>query len=181
MTFMNKYWLSGLASIILVGGLSISMAQADDDEDKVSKTVVSKEKKGSSNTGKAKVANLKWVAECGACHLAFPARFLPAESWREMMSGLDKHFGSDASLDAETASEITVYLVDNARRKKTSRDASGKLPLRITENRWFKREHASAAKRVKDNPKVKSMANCTVCHTKAEQGSYRERDIKIPK
>jgi len=149
--------------VMLVFGMGMSVAQADDEGSII------------------KVSNPKWLAECGACHLAFPSRFLPAESWREVMSGLDKHFGSDASLDDESVREITTFLVDNARRKKTSPTASGKWPLRITETRWFRSEHAEAASRVKNNPRVKSMANCAICHTQADIGDYSERNIQIPK
>ena len=40
----------------------------------------------------------KWRTECSSCHIAYPARALPAASWKKIMSGLDKHFGVDASL-----------------------------------------------------------------------------------
>jgi len=170
MNIAGKYLLGLFAAAVLFLGATLPVAQAEEDEYSGSRATI----------GAARPSNPKWVSECGACHLAFPARFLPAESWREMMSGLDNHFGSNAVLDEETAREITVFLVDNARRKK-SRDASGNMPKRITESRWFMREHARAELRVKNNPKVKSMANCAVCHIKAEQGDYSERNIKIPK
>ena len=104
MTFVGKYLL-GLLAALLVLGVAMPVAQAGDDEDDDHWTAFSNAK-----SGKAAASNPKWVAECGACHLAYPPRFLPAESWREMMSGLDKHFGSDASLDAETAREISIFL-----------------------------------------------------------------------
>ena len=124
-------------------------------------------------------SNPKWKEDCGACHVAYPPQMLPAESWREMMSGLGKHFGSDASLDAETAKEIMAFLVENADTRK--HDASGKPLLRITETRSFKSEHREVAARTWKLPKVKSPANCGACHTTAESGDYSERNIKIPK
>ena len=39
-------------------------------------------------------SNPKWKSECASCHVAYPARLLPAESWRALMGGLDKHFGT---------------------------------------------------------------------------------------
>ena len=45
-------------------------------------------------------SNAKWKAECGSCHVAYPAQLLPATSWQRLMKGLDKHFGTDASVDA---------------------------------------------------------------------------------
>jgi hypothetical protein len=47
--------------------------------------------------------------ECGACHMAFQPGLLPAASWRQVMSGLAKHFGEDASLDAVKAAEIPGF------------------------------------------------------------------------
>jgi hypothetical protein len=121
--------------------------------------------------------NSKWQAECGSCHVAYPPRLLPAESWRAVMSGLSKHFGSDASVDVSSATEITDFLERNAGKK---RDAGPAL-LRITETRWFKREHDEVADRVWKNPKINSPANCAACHTQAESGNYSERNIRIPK
>ena len=37
---------------------------------------------------KSAVSDPKWKSECGACHFAYPPRFLPAESWRAIMTGL---------------------------------------------------------------------------------------------
>ena len=58
--------------------------------------------------------------ECGSCHVAFPPGLLPASSWRAVMGGLERHFGSDASLDAQTAADITRYLSTNAARHETA-------------------------------------------------------------
>jgi hypothetical protein len=124
------------------------------------------------------VANVKWKNECGACHVAYPPRLLPAESWRALMSGLDKHFGSDASLDAPAAREITDYLVQNAGGEKFA--SRGKPQLRITETRWFRHEHDEVSQRDWNNPKVKSPANCTACHRQAENGDYSEHNVRIP-
>ena len=42
--------------------------------------------------------NAKWQQECASCHMAFPPGLLPAASWKKMRSGLDQHFGADASI-----------------------------------------------------------------------------------
>lgn len=148
-------------AITLLSGGIISVAHADDDERPV-----------------AVANNAKWKAECGSCHLAFPPRLLPADSWRAVMSGLDKHFGSDASLDAASAREISSFLEKNAGRK---RQPQNPPLLRITETRWFTHEHGEVSNSTWKNPKIKGPANCVACHTQAESGSYREHDIHIPK
>jgi hypothetical protein len=99
------------------------------------------------------------------------------------MSGLDKHFGSDASLDAATASEISGFLEQNAGSEIfasqifISRD---KPVLRITETRWFRNKHDEVSQRDWDNPRVKSPANCTACHAQAERGDFNEDSVRIP-
>ena len=95
------------------------------------------------------------------------------------MSGLDKHFGSNAGLDTASANEITAFLEKNADTRK--HETLAKPLLRITETRWFKSEHREVAAHNWKNPKVKSRANCGACHTKAESGNFNEDDVKIPK
>jgi len=155
------------AVVVLLGGM-VSVAHADDDDD------------GDHEHGhRAVVSNAKWQAECGSCHVAFPPRLLPAESWHAMMSGLDKHFGSDASLEASDALEIGAFLEQHAGTRK--RESTVKPLLRITETRWFMHEHDDVPTGVWKNPKVKNPSNCAACHTRAESGDYRERNIRMPK
>lgn len=123
--------------------------------------------------------NERWRTECGACHVAYPARMLPAASWKALMGGLDKHFGSDASLDPGTTMEILSYLESNAGRRKTG--PSAKPVLRITQTRWFINEHDEVPARLWKDARVKSAANCAVCHTRAEQGDFSERNLRLPR
>ena len=150
--------------LLLTGGL-MSVAHAEDDDDEEERMPA--------------VKNIAWQTECGSCHVAFPPRLLPAESWRAVMSGLDKHFGSDASLDPAAAKEIGAFLQKNAGSNRHT--SSGKPVLRITETRWFVREHDEVSDRTWKNPKVKSAANCAACHTEAESGNYSEHGIRIPR
>ncbi len=109
--------------------------------------------------------------ECGACHMPFQPRFLPAISWTTMMSDLANHFGEDASLDEESRLKIQAYLVENARKKEFKKVKDGVQPLRITEIRWFVREHrGEVSKRAME--KAGTMSNCAACHSGAERGQY---------
>lgn len=121
--------------------------------------------------------NEKWKAECGSCHVAYPPQLLPASSWQALMSGLDKHFGTDASLDPNSAAEIGTFLGRHAQKKRPS----GKPVLRITESRWFNQAHDEVPTSLWQDPKVKSPANCSACHTRADNGDYRERTLRLPK
>lgn len=179
MKFSGKYALGIFAAFLLVAGV-VKLAVSDDHDGHGKRMIASEKEDDEVRARKAQPSDPAWLEECGACHIAYPPRFLPAESWREIMIGLDDHFGSDASLDARTAGEISAFLELNARRKKTTPDASGKYPLRITESRWFMREHARAASRVKDDPKLRNLANCGACHMQAESGSFSEHDVRYP-
>ena len=124
-------------------------------------------------------ANAKWQQECGACHMAFPPGLLPAASWRKMMTGLDKHFGTDASLPAADVTEITQFLVKN----ESNRWSASTAPLRITESAWFKAKHDAREvdPAVWKRASIKSPSNCVACHAGAEKGNFDEHSIKIPK
>jgi hypothetical protein len=123
--------------------------------------------------------NTKWQQECGSCHLAFAPGLLPAESWRKVMSGLDKHFDTDASLAQPENKEITDFLVRSA----SNRWSATTAPLRISETQWFAQKHNSkeVAPAVWKRPSVKTPANCQACHVDADKGDFNERSIKIPK
>ena len=122
--------------------------------------------------------NAKWQQECGSCHIAYAPGLLPAESWRKIMSGLDKHFGDDAALTAAENKEITAFLVNNASNRWSAKTA----PLRITESIWFKTKHNSReiAPDTWKRPSVKSPANCQACHLDAAKADFNEDRIKIP-
>jgi hypothetical protein len=126
------------------------------------------------------LGNAKYRGECGSCHVAYPPALLPAQSWDKLMTTLDKHFGSDASVDAKTAKDIGDFLKANAGVKKKVVAEGG--TLRISETSWFKREHGEElSPAVWKNPKVKSPANCEACHLQAAEGDYSERSIRVPR
>src|SRR5512145_449023 len=106
--------------------------------------------------------------ECGSCHVAYPPPLLPNASWAAIMDGLDKHFGTDATVDASAAKEIQAYLEANAGRRRMR----GKPPLRITGTPRFREEHDEVPASTWKSPAVKSAANCGACHTRAESGDY---------
>ncbi len=123
-------------------------------------------------------SNAKWKSECGSCHVAYPAQLLPAASWQRLMKGLDRHFGTDASVDASAAAEIGAFLEKYAGGK---RGIAGETTLRVSETAWFLREHRKVDAATWKSPAVKSAANCAACHTGTDNGDYRERGIRIPR
>jgi hypothetical protein len=121
-------------------------------------------------------SNPLWKAECGSCHMAYPPQLLTAANWRQMMKGLDRHFGANATLDAKENAEILVFLERHAARGQ--RNSSN--TLRITDTAWFQREHREVSNSLWAHAKIKSRANCTACHVTAERGDWSERSIRLP-
>jgi len=119
-----------------------------------------------------------YTQECASCHTAFAPRLLPASSWQRVMGNLSRHYGTDASVDAGTQRTLTEWLTANGagggKRAEAPRDD------RITASAWFGREHREVAAATWRHPAVGSASNCTACHTRAAEGSYREREIRIP-
>ena len=54
-------------------------------------------------------------------------------------------------------------------------------PLRISETAYFRYAHDEVPGSIWKRSKIGSKANCVACHTRGEAGSFREREIKIPK
>ena len=118
-----------------------------------------------------------WQEECGVCHVAYPPRLLPASGWRAVMGGLDRHFGVDAGVDARVARHVTAFLERSAGRRD---DGAASPVTRITETRWFRKEHDELPDGVWRRPAVRSASNCPACHTRAESGDYGKRTRKVP-
>lgn len=128
-----------------------------------------------------------YVAECGACHMAYHPSLLPAASWATMLATLDDHFGENASLDAATTARITDWLTAHAaetadtkpayRLARTAPDA----PLALTETPFWKRVHGDLPDALFQRPAVGSRANCAACHGDAESGLFSPFAISIPK
>lgn len=173
---MKRIWMG----ILLGGGLWFTSAHvmADDDDG------------GESRRGPdvAPVKNELYRSECGSCHFAYQPGLLPARSWQKLMGSLQDHFGENAELDAETRQQLTDYLVLHAaevsktrRSSRILRSVGDDTPLRITDVPYIRREHDEIPMRlIRDNPDVRSLSNCAACHTRADTGSFAERDIRIP-
>lgn len=123
----------------------------------------------------------RYEQECSGCHMAFPAGMLSGASWQRIMATLSKHYGADASLDAASAREIGNWLGAHAGTYKRVDPAPEQD--RISKSAWFLRKHRASevAPEVWKRPAVGSPANCAACHPKADQGSFNEHEIRIPR
>lgn len=118
-----------------------------------------------------------YVQECAACHVAYPPQMLPAASWARLMGGLDKHFGTDASLDARDVQLLGRWLQENADRRPATPAPPGD---RVTRTARFERKHRQIEPATWRLPSVRSAANCMACHTGADKGQYSEHALRMP-
>lgn len=127
------------------------------------------------------VTNQAALTECTACHMIFPPQMLPARSWSKLIGSLDNHFNENATLDTKTEADILAYLTANAADAPAYRKVKGLLagvsaadvPLRITDMPWWRRIHGTRDARWFKDPRVKSAANCAVCHRGADKGFFQ--------
>ena len=119
-----------------------------------------------------------YTRECGSCHVAYPPGMLPARSWQRIMTGLENHYGSDASVEPAVVRDLDRWLQANAGTHKRVREAPPED--RITRSAWFERKHDEIAPSVWKLASVKSPGNCAACHAKAEQGRFDDDELKVP-
>jgi hypothetical protein len=121
------------------------------------------------------VDNATYQSECGSCHVAYPPALLGAGTWREIMRGLDRHFGTDASIGESAQAQIKAYLEAGAGRSR------GEVPtLRISDAAWFRKEHDGITAATWKSSAVGSPANCGACHRQADRGDFDERSLRVP-
>jgi cytochrome b len=118
-----------------------------------------------------------YARACGACHVPYPPRFLPAASWRRILAGLDHHFGGqDVQLAPEERAAVERFVLEEA-----APDREGPPPpLRITEQRWFRHEHDEVPEGTVARPSIGSMSSCAACHRGARSWDFDEDRVKIP-
>lgn len=129
-----------------------------------------------------------WQTECGACHFAFPPNLLPGASWEKMLAQLPRHFGEDASLEAEEEAILRAYARLHGAERSSSEVAHltlqgalpGSAPLQVTEQPFWKKRHGDIPDEVFQRKKVTNKNNCSACHKFALYGSFEDAHIRIP-
>ncbi len=137
----------------------------------------------------APVKNDLYIKECGSCHFPYQPGLLPSNAWNKMMSNLENHFNTDASLDDETFKTLSKYLNDNSAEKNMQYKRSNRIVSSLSPNQipdsisttpYMIKKHREIRKDLITQKEVKGLFNCIACHTTADKGIYSERDIKIP-
>jgi hypothetical protein len=129
-----------------------------------------------------------YLKECGTCHMAYPPELLPARSWTRVLGSLQDHFGDSAQLDAATQQRIRDYLVahaaDNAQNEHSFAVMhslrANETPLRITATPYIAGLHAAVLDPMwGGNPRPKTLAECGVCHLRAQIGDFTMRQFTV--
>jgi mono/diheme cytochrome c family protein len=116
--------------------------------------------------------------ECASCHIAYAPRLLPASAWQRLVGDLSRHFGTDASVEAAVAAELSTWLTTHAASGR--RAAEAPPDDRITRSAWFVREHRKLVPGTFKRTAVGSAANCAACHRDAARGRFDEHAVQIP-
>jgi hypothetical protein len=95
------------------------------------------------------------------------------------MSDLEKHYGSDASLDPVTQKQIESWLQTYGGLGKRAKEEPPQE--RITRSVWFERKHREVSAATFKRASIKSPANCMACHRDAAQGDFEDHNVSIPK
>lgn len=125
-------------------------------------------------------AALIWRNECSGCHMAFPPGLLPGAAWAAHMDTLDNHFGTKVSLGAREEEKIRRFLmlVSSNNHRPVEGQITAEEPPRITQTRWFKRQHRQVGAEAFTQGAVRSPANCAGCHSAIGRGSYRRAKVR---
>lgn len=175
--------------IMLAALLFVTVPHVFADEDHAEDHYNGKDKHSKSSRMLKVVKNEAYLKECGACHFAYQPELLPIRSWQKIMDTLDKHFGTDASLPEDSKAELHKYLTEGSAEKSSVKNAQRLLksispdetPARISEIKFFKKEHRKIRPEVLQRKAIGSISNCAACHTTADKGDYDEDLVRIPK
>jgi cytochrome b len=127
-----------------------------------------------------------YLQECGACHFVHHPSLAPAATWRGIMTGLAKHFGDDARLDAPADSRLLAYLTANSAEHWDSKPANhlrtpdSAEPLRITASPGWMHLHRDLPPTAFAAKPVGGRFNCGACHADAASGRFAPQAIAIP-
>jgi len=131
-------------------------------------------------------ANEDFNTECGDCHEVYHPSLLPKASWTKLMAGLEDHFGEDASLDQETAINITAHLITYAA-EAWDTEASNRFsivsqaaPYQISATPYWVRKHDEVGEDVFKRKGIGNKSRCAACHRDADSGHFDDQMIKIP-
>lgn len=181
-----------LAVLLVAANVMPHIALADHDEHKENKRHQLQKKDHEHDEHDEKknltiVNNRQYKENCGACHFLYQPELLPSASWMKILASLSDHFGEPIELDPEAATVISEYLKSHAAEFSTAEQAvkimksiGRQTPERITEIPYIQKKHREIGPNVIKQKSIGSLANCSKCHTTAENGIYDDDNVNIP-
>ena len=142
--------------------------------------------KGATSASQAPGWPAVYASECGDCHTPYHPALLPPAGWRAILSGLEDHFGEDASLEPDTLAAIRGWLLKEAAKPWDVKPAHELRPVvarplpRMTATTFWKETHRHIPEAVFTSPAVGGRVNCKACHRDADSGLFRRIAIAIP-
>jgi hypothetical protein len=139
--------------------------------------------------GRSLPDNTTWRNACGTCHVPYHPTLLPARSWNAILDRLNDHNGIELAIDAKTVREIREFLVTHPAETGTTEAAyriNRSIPLqetprRITETGYWLEKHRGIDEAYWTHPKVGSRSNCAGCHLDAQEGTYEDAAMRLPR
>lgn len=190
MNKIRKIHILFAALLLFVNGV-VYTASADHDEHKEKRRHQKKNGHHSEhyeNGYLLQVNNETYKEDCGSCHFAYQPELLPSGSWKNILAGLEDHFGETVEVDSEAKRVITEYLNANAAEHSSAKRAAkimkclgSETPMRITQIPYIQKKHHEISPDVLKREAIGSLSNCSACHTTAEKGIYDDDDVVIPR
>lgn len=196
--FVKRLMIPLMLLVLVIGGLGAAgIAGADDDDHRRGGRFEREHDEDRRERGGTPLPeSALYRDECSSCHFLYTPWLLPAASWKRVINESSDHFGDDLALDETTKAGLLEYLTANSTdhtgvRNEWVGKKKAKLlrgvdmnnpPKRITDLKYIKKEHHNVIrKRIYERSSIKTLSNCTACHTTAKTGDFEEDNIKIPK
>lgn len=130
-----------------------------------------------------------WQEECGSCHLAYHPSLLPEKSWQAMFAQQLDHFGEELALDDVTVTNLLRHAQANSAERGGSEAAvrismstpADAVPLRITGLDYWQAKHRRLDAGVWKTSAVHGKGDCGACHYDAEQATFEDAAMRIPR
>jgi len=134
------------------------------------------------------VENPTYAENCGACHYAYQPGLLPSNSWKKILDNLENHFGELVDIAPLATLEISEFLKANGANqshaelsRKIMKSLGDQTPLRISQIPYIHKKHDDIPQSTFSRKSIRSLSNCSACHTTAEKGIYDDDDVTIPR
>jgi polyferredoxin len=107
-----------------------------------------------------------YLAECGACHKAYPGQLMTTKSWSKLLTNLKSHFGHNAEItDPKIMKAVNRHLTEASKVNDANPKPFTSASARISDTPQFHTIHQSIPEYLWTSTKVHRPSNCDACHT----------------